>query len=134
MATGFPLFSSLLPELRLRIWHLAFTASWSCTHLEVHQPKTVGTHLHKAIGQVCFEVRQALAKSHTYIEGLGWFNLPQYLLFVQDHIHGHCIIQQLRNHFPRSSHLRHIVISQRYWGWLRDILGRLAHSDSSLGI
>lgn len=92
MATDFPHFASLPPELRLRIWHFAPAASWFCTILIPYRPKAVDTHPRKAISQTCVEARQALAKTYTYIEGLGWFKFVQYLLLVRDHVHGPCVV------------------------------------------
>ncbi|OOQ88844.1 hypothetical protein PEBR_11696 [Penicillium brasilianum] len=86
MATDFPLFPSLPPELRLHIWRLALTSSWSCTTrkcIRYQQDATIGAHPHNSISQSCTEARQVLTQTLTKIDRLGWFNFPRHLLFLQ---------------------------------------------------
>lgn len=117
MATDFPSFSSLPTELRLHIWRLALTTSWSCTSLKrlrKHQYKTVGTHLHKAVSQSCSEARDVLAKTHTFIEGMGWFNFSQHIIFLRDEsddLWGAGPQHRVQSCYALFDHVQHIVVS-----------------------
>lgn len=114
MAKDFPLFPSLPPELRFHIWRLALTSPWSCTVAKrtrrTSQIKTLGTHPHIPISQACAESHHTLTKTHTYIERLGWFHFPRYLLFMQ-HLRmdpGH---HRLQGRYRLFDHVQHLVLN-----------------------
>jgi hypothetical protein len=116
MATDFPLFPSLPPELRLRIWHIALTTSWSCTTLKPlrrYRYKSVGTNPQKPITQVCHESREALTKTHTYIEELGRFNFPKHLFFIGDLRYSPALPRRLQTRYSLFSYIQHIVINPK---------------------
>lgn len=116
MATDFPLFPSLPPELRLHIWHIALTTSWSCTTLKPlrrYHYKSTGTNPHKPITQVCREYRGALKRTHTYIKDLGLFNFPKHLFFIRDLRYSPVSPRRLQARYSLFSYIQHIVINPK---------------------
>lgn len=131
MAKDFPLFPSLPPELRLHIWRLALTSSWSCTVAkrapQTRQIKTVGTHPHIPISQACAESYHALTRTHTYIEQLGWFHFPQHLLFM-DYLR----IGPVPLRLQLFNHLQHLVLNPGSRDLLYEMLKLLATLPTAL--
>lgn len=115
MATTFPLFPLLPPELRLRIWHIALTTPWTCTTralLRPNQEKTIGTHPTNPISHACPEARHLQTQSFTQIDHLGWFHFPKHLLFIRDlTVRGVNRARRVKTNYSLTHNLQHVVLN-----------------------
>jgi hypothetical protein len=136
MATEFPLFSSLPPELRLHIWRLALTTFWSCTtreRIRYQQDATIGTHPIKSISQSCTEARQILTHTFTEIDRLGWFNFPRHLLFIRRlDPGGPGRARRVEARRSLSHHVQHIVVNAHGKVQMDSILEYLSKASPNL--
>ncbi|KAJ5896613.1 uncharacterized protein N7473_006012 [Penicillium subrubescens] len=135
MATDFQLFPSLPPELRLHIWHIALTTSWSCTTIKPlrrYNYKSTGTNPTKPITQVCHEARVALKETHTYIEDLGLFNFPKHIFFIRDLRYSPALPRRLQSRYSLFSYIQHIVINPKSRTLMYEIIEFLAEVATDL--
>ncbi|KAI9923711.1 hypothetical protein ASPWEDRAFT_187532 [Aspergillus wentii DTO 134E9] len=106
-------FPLLPPEIRHYIWHIALTSDWLSSRLEriSKKIKLVGTPDRKSISQANHEAYQIMHRTHTVIDGLGWFDFSRHLLFVRDTQADRSLLLQAAEQYDLLMHIRHIVLN-----------------------
>ena len=116
MARNFPAFQKLPPELRHYIWELALTGEWSVTTFcrSRKRIKVVGKITHRAISQTCHEARQVMSRTHTKVDGLGWFDFTRHLFFFRDtQSRRGSLMRQIEANYDLYPHIQHVVLNPR---------------------
>lgn len=135
MASGFPVFQKLPPEIRHYIWRMALTAEWSFTAFSRvnRRLSVIGKVHHRAVSQACHEARQVMHLTHTKVDGLGWFDFSRHLFFFRNvHSGRGSLMPQVPENYNIYPYIQHIVLNPRSHTHLMDAAHFIASRCTSL--